>query len=60
MKNRTRKNLAVICVCALIGCILLPSYQAEAAESHMDQVTEMDSTYEGFMANDDTLTFDEI
>lgn len=26
----------------------------------MDQVTEMDSTYEGFMANDDTLTFDEI
>lgn len=60
MKNRTRKNLAVICVCALIGCILLPSYQVEAAESHMDQVTEMDSTYEGFMANDDTLTFDEI
>ena len=60
MKNRTRKNLAIICACALKGCILVPSYQAEAAESHMDQVTEMDSTYEGFMANDDTLTFDEI
>lgn len=36
MKNRTRKNLAIICACALMGCILVPSYQAEAAESHMD------------------------
>lgn len=33
---------------------------AESSDSHMEQVLKMDSTYEGFLANDEMLSFDEI
>lgn len=53
-----------LCSLLLIGCLMLPTgaFAADNASdsAHMNQVLEQDSSYEGFLANSETLTFEEI
>ena len=64
MTRLTRKVIAFGCSLALLGGICLPTGVVEAASveqtAHMEKVLKADSTYEGFLANEDTLTFEEI
>lgn len=60
--NRLKKLMASGCCGLLLVGAVIPSERALAEEpqTHLEQVIEMDSTYEGFLANDEMLSFDEI
>ena len=60
MKKTLSRTVAFGCSVLLMMSLALPVSAATAQNSHMKQVLEMDSTYEGFLANDDTLTYEEI
>ena len=60
MKKFAKKTIALGCSIALMFGVAFPASANSGSKSHMEYVLEMDSTYEGFMANDDTLSFEEI
>lgn len=57
---KTRKSIAIACIALLTAYFFIPQQAVFASESHVEQVIEKDLTYEGFMENDEMLTFEEI
>lgn len=64
MKSSIKKITALGCSAVLLMGLAFPVSAAEAPEkemsAHMQMVLAKDSTYQGFMENDETLTADEI
>lgn len=54
-----KKAISILCSCIILFVVIIPQNKIEA-KSHLSQVMEMDSTYEGFLENDEMLSFDEI
>lgn len=64
MKNTKKRMLSFGCSVLLLAGMMIPTGNAVAAEefdgSHMQKVLEENSTYEGFLASGDTLTYEEL
>lgn len=55
MKKLSKKLIAL----TICGALLVPTgAMAAEPQSHLEKVLEMDSTYEGFMSNEEVLSFE--